>query len=128
MKRLLVLVLTAAIAVGLYAATAGGTQQAVTPGQFNALKKQVVKLQKEVTQLAADESCLNATPATQFGDPAGQTAGYHYKQPDGTEIITSALDITGSGETPSVILATINTQCLQGLFRLHRVAGGATRH
>ena len=51
MKRLIVLVATAALAVGLYATTAGGGQQAVTPGQFAALKKQVGKLQKDVKTL-----------------------------------------------------------------------------
>ena len=53
MKRLLVLAVTAAIAVGVYAATAGGGQQAVTPKQFAALKKQVVTLQKDVKVLEA---------------------------------------------------------------------------
>ena len=51
MKRFLALAVTAAVAVGLYAATAGGTQQAVTPAQFIALKKQVTKMQKDVNTL-----------------------------------------------------------------------------
>src|ERR671938_319292 len=51
MKRLLILIVVAALAVGLYAATAGGGQQAVTPRQFAALKKQVVTLQKQVKVL-----------------------------------------------------------------------------
>jgi hypothetical protein len=51
MRRLLALIVAAGLAVGLYAATATGGQQAVTPGQFNALKKQVTKLQKDVKDL-----------------------------------------------------------------------------
>jgi hypothetical protein len=51
MKRLLVTFLVAGLAVALYASTAGGGQQAVTPGQFAALKKQVATLKKQVTTL-----------------------------------------------------------------------------
>jgi hypothetical protein len=48
MKRILVVIAVAGLAVALYASTAGGGQQAVTPGQFAALKKQVAALQKQV--------------------------------------------------------------------------------
>ena len=48
MKRFLALVATAVAAVALYAATAPAGQQAVTPGQFNALKKQVTKLRSDL--------------------------------------------------------------------------------
>jgi hypothetical protein len=51
MKRVLVVFLVAGLAVALYASTAGGSQQAVTPGQFAALKKQVTTLQKQVKVL-----------------------------------------------------------------------------
>jgi hypothetical protein len=51
MKRLLALIAAAALAIGLYAATATGSQQAVTPKQFAALKKQVTQLQTRVTDL-----------------------------------------------------------------------------
>src|SRR5437762_14377923 len=70
MKRLLVLVATAGLAVGLYAATAGGGQQAVTPGQFAALKKTVTKLQKDVKALnSVIGDCLfvQAVPVASFG-------------------------------------------------------------
>ncbi|HXY85828.1 MAG TPA: hypothetical protein VEH52_10130 [Gaiellaceae bacterium] len=123
MKRLLVLAVTAAIAVGVYAATAGGGQQAVTPKQFAALKKQVVTLQKDVKVLEASIACINPVGVTSFGDPVGQTAGYHYKQPDGSEIITSALDLTGPGETASAIMATIDPTCLQSAYRLRHLSG-----
>jgi hypothetical protein len=51
MKRLLMLLATAGISVAVYAATATGGQQVVTPGQFAALKKQVTTLQKQVKTL-----------------------------------------------------------------------------
>ena len=114
MKRFLALLVTAALAVGLYAATAGGTQktqQAVTPAQFNALKKQVAKMQKDVTALKGFvTNCIGVVGVIRFG---GDTAGYHYKQPDGSEILTSALDAASQGETPDALLATIDQQCVQ---------------
>jgi hypothetical protein len=51
MKRLLALIAAVGLAVGLYAATATGGQQAVTPAQFAALKKQVTQLQKRTKDL-----------------------------------------------------------------------------
>lgn len=128
MQRLLALVVTAAIAVALYAATAGGTQQAVTPGQFNALKKEVTKLQKDVNGLKGLVSnCLVPIGITQFGDTT--SAGYHYKQPDGTEILTTALDGTPQGVQPDALMLTFDPKCLTGsslhLTRLH--GSGARR-
>lgn len=123
MKRLLALVLTALVAVGLYAATAGGTQQSVTPAQFAALKKQVTKLQKQVGDLKGKVDCLGFAAVISFGT---DTAGYHYKQPDGSEILTSALDFASQGETPDAYLATIDQQCISAL----RAASfhGSARH
>ena len=76
MKRLLALVATAGIAVALYATTAPAGQQAVTPAQFNALKKQVTKMQKTVKDLTAianitlacafDKGAIPVTAAPQF--------------------------------------------------------------
>jgi hypothetical protein len=112
MKRFLALVVTALVAVGLYAATAGGTQQSVTPAQFAALKKQVTKLQKDVSDLKSFRSCIGFAPIVQFGT---DTAGYHYKQPDGSEILTTALDLAGSGETPDGYFATVDQSCVTSL-------------
>ncbi len=113
MKRFVALVVTAAVAVGLYAATAGGMQQAVTPGQFAALSKKVAALQKEVSVLKSDINCISPVGVTSFGN--GTTSGYHYKQPDGSEILTTALDTTSSGETPQYQMATIDSSCISGL-------------
>ena len=83
MKRLLALIAVAGLAVGLYAATATGGQQAVTPAQFAALKKQVTTMQKDVNALKGFVSnCISVVGVAQFG---GGTAGYHYKQPDGSD-------------------------------------------
>lgn len=123
MKRFLALVVTALVAVGLYAATAGGTQQVVTPAQFAALKKQVTKLQKDVNDLKSFRSCIGFAPVVEFGS---DTAGYHYKQPDGSEILTTALDLAGSGETPDGYFATVDQSCVTSL----RAAAfrGSARH
>jgi hypothetical protein len=51
MKRLLVVAAAALAAVALYATTAPAGQQAVTPKQFAALKKQVTKLQTDLRNL-----------------------------------------------------------------------------
>ena len=112
MKRLLALIAVAGLAVALYAATATGGQQAVTPAQFKALKAQVTKMQKDVNTLKAFvSSCIGVVGVARFGTTGG-TAGYHYKQPDGAEILASAIDVTEQGETPSALLAAINPQCV----------------
>ena len=127
MKRFLALVVAALLAVGLYAATAGGTEQAVTPAQFAALKKQVAKLQKDVTTLKGFVgNCLGYAPVIQFGGDS-DTVGYRFKQPDGSEILTSALDVAGQGETPEGYFATIDQQCITQ--HVHRTSlGGTARH
>jgi hypothetical protein len=130
MKRFLALAVTAAVAVGLYAATAGGTQQAVTPAQFNALKKQVTKMQKDVNLLKTFVgNCIGVVGVNQFGSPGTTgTAGYHFKQADGSEILTSALDAAAQGETPDALLATIDQQCVQARgLHLAQIAGRAKR-
>jgi hypothetical protein len=127
MMRFLALVAVAGIAVALYAATAGGGQQAVTPKQFAALKKQVTTLQKDVKSLKVAITRITAAGVVDAGD--GQTTGYHYKQPDGTEILTSALDVAVQGETPTGYLAALNPQCVQtSSFRLAHFRTGAARH
>jgi hypothetical protein len=115
MKRLLVLVATAGLAVALYAATAGGGQQAVTPGQFAALKKSVVKLQKDVKTLnTVVGSCLfvQAVPVASFGS---DTEGYAYVRADGSVIITSALDVVGQNETPQAWFVGTTTDCANSM-------------
>jgi len=125
MKRLVALVATAGAAVGLYAATATGSQQAVTPAQFNALKKQVATLQKDVKALKANAACLAADGAASFGSDNG-AAGYHYKQPDGSEILTSALDLVAQGEAPDLYIAEVDKTCVSA-FRFAHAHGTSGR-
>jgi hypothetical protein len=123
MRRLLALVATAGAAVGLYAATATGGSDAVTPGQITALQKKVVALQKDMKTLKAQVGCLTAIGVIQFG---GDTAGYHYKQPDGAEILTSALDLAAQGEQPQAFIAGLDAQCVQSAFRHFSATHGGT--
>jgi hypothetical protein len=127
MKRFLALIAAAGLAVGLYAAAAPGGQQSVTPAQFAALKKQVTKLQKDMKNVKGALDCFTVAGASEFGD--NTTAGYHYKQPDGTEALVTALDLTAQGEQPQIYLATIDSQCIQANgLRFAHVAGTHLRH
>jgi uncharacterized protein YdeI (BOF family) len=106
MKRLLVLCVTALLAVGIYATTAGGGQQAgVTPKQFNALKKSVATIRKELTATEAVlGGCVmgNAVPVTQY-------QGYVYQDTTGATGVTTALDVTEQGGTPSGFVLLVNS-------------------
>jgi hypothetical protein len=116
MKRLFLVLAAGVAAVALYAATAPAGQQAVTPGQFNALSKKVTTLQKDVKSLKAALACFSALGVAEFGD--GTTSGFHYKQPDNSEILTTALDVVAQGEQPQALVASIDPQCVQsGSFR-----------
>ena len=117
MKRLLVLVATAGLAVGLYATTAGGGQQAVTPGQFAALKKTVTSLQKQVKTLnSVVGSCLfiQAIPVARYGANDG-TQGYLYGRTDGSIVPTTAIDVTSQGETPQAWIVGTSTDCANSM-------------
>jgi hypothetical protein len=101
MKRLLALIAATALAVALYATTATGGQQAVTPAQFAALKKQVTKLQKQVKDLSdlADATfvCLFRGRAI----PVNTAATWH---------------TTGAGETQEFwALATTRQDCANAI-------------
>ena len=134
MKRFLALIATAGVAVGIYAATAPGGQQGVTPAQIRTLQAQIRTLQAQVKKLQKDMknvkgalSCITVAGAAEFGD--NTSAGYHYKQPDGTEVLTSAIDLTAQGETPQFYIATIDSQCVQGrALRFAHVHGTHLRH
>jgi hypothetical protein len=112
MQRLFIIVAIAAAAVGLYATTAGGGQQAVTPRQLAALSAKVTKLQKDLATLKAKFNCLSALGAATFGDKDTQKSGYVFKQPDGTQILTTALDLTQPDEKPQLDLLQIDPTCV----------------
>ena len=99
MKRLLAVLLVAGLAVALYASTAGGTQQAVTPGQFTALKKQVTALQKQVKTLT---QVVGILAVCDF---------------DSSVPITNApaLHVTNPGENADAYLVTTNKDCADAM-------------
>jgi len=104
MNRLLVLAVTALVAIGLYATTAGGGQQAVTPGQFNALKKKVNKIRSDLDTTAGFLiTCVagTAVPITQYTD-------YAAIDDTGALFRTTGLDLTGSGDTPLGYALVVN--------------------
>jgi hypothetical protein len=104
MQRLLALLLTAVLAVGLYAATAGGGQQTVTPGQFAALSKKVTKIRKDLDATTGVlASCVMGTaiPINQYNDYVGVDA-------NGQEFKTTGLDLTGPGGTPNGFALLVN--------------------
>ena len=89
---------------------------AVTPAQFNALKARVAKLEKATGALANyTVNCLfRYVGVARYGTPPN--GGYVYdtdNNPANGQSLTTALDITDTGDTPSVYVpATTNTGCL----------------
>jgi hypothetical protein len=104
MKKFVALAVIALAAVALYATAAPAGQQAVTPGQFNALKKQVTKIRSDlnaVTTVLAACVMGNAVPITRY-------AGYDAKDGNGAQISTTALDLTNQGDTPNGFALLVN--------------------
>lgn len=106
MKRLLLVVLVAGLAVALYASTAGGSQQAVTPGQFAALKKQVVTLQKNVKLLT---QAINVLGTCDFNSavPLTNAPALHVTNPgEGTDayVVTTTKECADAMNTPGGLL------------------------
>jgi hypothetical protein len=99
MQRLLVVFLVAGLAVALYVSSAGGGQQAVTPGQFAALKKQVTTLQKNVKTLT---QVVQVLAVCDF---------------DSSVPITNApaLHVTSAGENPDAYLVGTNKACADAM-------------
>ena len=103
------------------------TVAAVSPKQFNALKARVAKLEKTTGALATyTVNCLfKYVGVTRFGIPPN--SGYVYSSDSNAatgEFVTSALDVTDPGQTPSVYMpATTNTACLSTGTALTRQLG-----
>jgi hypothetical protein len=121
MKIVVAVVLTALVtSSGAYA-----VEQAVTPAQFNALKKQVQTLQKRQNIiLAYVGTCLSQwKPMTQFNDYLGFNT--QTQQP----FQTTGLDLTGQGEQPSFFAPTASQDCtLQGTRGLAQLLHRRTTH
>ena len=110
MKRLLALVVTALVAVALYAATAQSGQEAVTPKQFAALSKKVTSLKKDVDALSTVlVSCVMGTAI-----PISQYNNYVAADANNNLFTTTGLDLTVSGGTPSgfALLVNADTECI----------------
>jgi hypothetical protein len=113
MSRFLITLATVVVAGAMYVAAAPGSQTAgPTAKQFNALKAQVTKLQKQVKVVQSDTIFLGnvigycmlhqTVGVAQRGDLGG-TFGYSYT--NGTTSLTTALDLSGS---PTYTLLTLN--------------------
>jgi hypothetical protein len=103
MKYVVSLAAVALAAVALYATAAPAGQQAVSPAQFAALKKQVTKIRSDLNAVATVlGGCVmgQAIPVTQYTDYVGS---------DGTKVYpTTALDVTQQGDTPNGYALLVN--------------------
>jgi hypothetical protein len=107
MKGFALLVGALAGAALLYVTTAvGGQQASPTRAEFNALKKQVATLKK-------DDQAVQAVLTTCFNGavPAASFTGYEYRADDGSTILTTALDVAQSPDTPTVFLLDVGATC-----------------
>jgi hypothetical protein len=115
----------------LYVTTAVGGQQAgPTRAEFNALKKQVATLKKDDQTIQEILSvCFNgAVPAASF-------PGYEHRAADGSTVLTTALNIAQSPDTPTVFLLDVGATCadvlnsakLHGLHAFKLIHPAATR-
>jgi hypothetical protein len=107
MKGFALLVAAIAGAALLYVTTAvGGPQAGPTRAEFNTLKKQVAKLQKDDNAIQTVlAGCLTRAA------PVAEYSGYQAKGADGSIIETTALDIVGRGDQPQVYLLDVGQAC-----------------
>jgi hypothetical protein len=114
MRKLVVVLLVAGLAVALYASTAGGGQQAaVTPRQFAALKKQVATLQKQMKTAQKDITDLKTVAIgliqCDFNSalPLTNAPNLHVTNPgEGTDayFVTTTKDCADAMNTPAAAL------------------------
>ena len=105
MKYVVSLAAVALAAVALYATAAPAGQQAVTPAQFNALKKQVAKIRSDLNAVATVlGGCVmgQAIPISQYNDYAGIDSS-------GNLFPTTGLDLTEQGQTPNGYALLVNS-------------------
>jgi hypothetical protein len=140
MQRFLMLVGIAVVAAAMYVAAAPGSQQAKKPKaptarEFNALKKQVATLSKNLKKakteadaavgvigscyltVSGNTATFTVLPVSQFGTA---TDGFDFGPP-GVIATTArtALDIAATGTTPQAYLQEVSPTC---------VASGALTH
>lgn len=109
MKKGLLLVVAVLAGALLYVTTAPATEYAVTPAQFKALQKRVKNLEGLVAV------CF------QGGMPVTDYQGYVFRNPDATEFLTTALDVTQQGDTPSAYALDVGADCANALNSDFRV-------
>ena len=78
--------------------------------QLNALKARVTKLEKRASNL---ETIIGGCFTTAV--PISRYGGYEYKNPDGSEILTSAIDVTNSGGTPGAYALDVGQACANAI-------------
>jgi hypothetical protein len=111
MKRLLVVCLAAAlVGAALYAATAPASEQAVTPAQFNLLKKRVAASEKKIKDL---ESVLGACLSGAI--PVARYTGYVAVDNQNNPFVTTAIDVTDQGDQPTAYLLDVGSACAQAI-------------
>lgn len=90
-------------------------EAAPTLAQFNALKKRVTKAEARLLSLELDVDCMDdvAYPVKQYGSSSG-SQGYWYRDSQGTEFLTTALDEPEASDAPDAWLAEVNEDCVDG--------------
>jgi hypothetical protein len=128
-----VLVLCAVAAVVAAVPIAQGTSDKTPTARIAALEAKVTKLQKQVSTLGAVAGCLTFKFAGVTQYPAEPTVvqqgeGYLYRRvSDQATVVTTALDYQTQGQTPDLIVAAVNPQCVQPAARARAASGAAAR-
>jgi hypothetical protein len=110
---------------------AQGTSSAKDP-RVAGLIKRVNALQKQVAALTVKSNCIGAQGIQQFGTAENEGYVYHRaSDPPDTFVLTSGLDFPEQGQTPQLLMATVDPKCVTGtrtLYRsgspVHRAVGG----
>ena len=124
MKRFIAIAAVGLVAVAIYAVTASGTPQVVTPKQFTALSKKVAKLQKDFNTLKTLViTCAfnEAVPVAQFGNPPANE-GYDYHNPDNSAELETALDVSATSSAQGFFLNTTSA-CATAINAGKKAAG-----
>jgi hypothetical protein len=121
MRRLFALIAVAGLAVGLYAATAGGQRTASTACGTSCLNKKVATLTKTVSALSVVVTeCLahQAIPVAEFGNPPN--TGYLYKFTDGSQGQVTAVDVAAPPTyTPQAYILAVDPNCADTINQPH---------
>jgi hypothetical protein len=117
MKRLVVILAAALVAVAVYAVTAPAGPEAVSPKRVAALEKRVAKTQRDLRTLTtAVNNCLlvGAAPVAQFGNNA--TEGYFYGNGQGQFALETAVDLVPANQQAQAAwLLGTTASCAQAL-------------